>query len=115
MSNGDTPPLEPSPTDRLWLDCMTLWGPNAQIRQVIEEMAELTVALSHLQRRETLGNYGAVLEELADVTIMINQLEFILSRDHPNFSMELESQITAKMLRLKKLVDESREPARAAR
>lgn len=61
------------------------YGYEAQSRQCIEEMAELTQAINKLWRKE---NYGSgmeiaearlnVIEELADVKIMIMQMEHLL-------------------------------------
>ena len=61
------------------------YGAAAQRRQTIEEMAELTQALCKLERAEELSNSIQVtahakyhvLEELADVQIMINQMELL--------------------------------------
>ncbi len=51
------------------------WGPNAQIDMLIEEMAELIVSLKHLKRGRC--DWDAVCEEIADVKIMISQIEMI--------------------------------------
>lgn len=52
---------------------ITEWGNDAQIDVAIEEMAELTTALLHHKR----GREANVAEEIADVRIMIAQLEII--------------------------------------
>lgn len=52
---------------------ITEWGNDAQIDVAIEEMAELTTALLHHKR----GREANVAEEIADVRIMIAQLELI--------------------------------------
>ena len=49
------------------------WGDTAQIDMAIEEMAELTKALLHARR----GRESNVAEEIADVRIMLAQLEII--------------------------------------
>lgn len=55
------------------------FGPDKQTDMVIEEMAELTKALLKLRREpEDEGREESVLEEYADVLIMMYQLEFIL-------------------------------------
>lgn len=59
------------------------YGANAQRRQMIEEMAELTQALCKLERVVESPNYATawnraydhVLEEIADVQIMLNQMQ----------------------------------------
>ena len=61
------------------------YGAKAQRRQMIEEMAELTQALCKLERSEELLNSIQatahakyhVLEEIADVQIMLNQMQLI--------------------------------------
>ena len=62
------------------------WGENAQIGMAIEEMSELTKALCKYARvaghadadsdlmKLTIGN---ILEEMADVSIMLSQMELI--------------------------------------
>ena len=54
------------------------WGPEAQIVIAMEEMAELTKALTKYLR---YGEISPVMEnlksEMADVSIMLNQLELI--------------------------------------
>lgn len=50
-----------------------LWGASAQHNQLIEEMAELTVEICHLYRGR--GSNLKIMEELADVEIMIEQIK----------------------------------------
>lgn len=47
------------------------YGHTAQLRQLQEECAELIAAVNHYFRR---GTRGDLIEELADVTIMLMQL-----------------------------------------
>ena len=62
------------------------WGLSAQMFMAIEEMSELTKALSKVYRDgmnpETVG---AVYEELADVELMLEQLHMIFQ---PNDEVE---------------------------
>lgn len=60
------------------------WGEEAQIVVAIEEMSELTKALSKYLRyyvAEQQGDHGQIVadirEEMADVGIMLNQMELI--------------------------------------
>lgn len=55
------------------------WGEDAQLAQACEELAELIVALSHLRRRR-VGCVTEVVNELADVLIMVEQIRLILGR-----------------------------------
>ena len=61
--------------ENLYQKAVSLWGFESQIQMIIEEMAELTTALCHvLRNRESIE---AVMEELADVEIMLNQMKII--------------------------------------
>lgn len=70
------------------------WGPEVQIDKAIEELCELTTALIKFQNKKHTpweSEYeklvGAVNEERADVTIMINQLDLIFG---DNTEMEIQ-------------------------
>ena len=60
---------------------IALYGVESQVNMAIEEMAELTQALLKLRRAESdTARYVAVVairEEMADVSIMLSQLELI--------------------------------------
>ena len=61
------------------------YGATAQRRQMIEEMAELTQALCKLERIARIPDHGEayaeacvhVQEEIADVQIMLNQMQLL--------------------------------------
>ena len=71
-------------------DIVALHGWEAQIRQLNEEMAELTVALNHLARGRS-DNWRAVAEEVADVCTLLEQVPHIVAAicDHYAESMDL--------------------------
>lgn len=52
------------------------FGTESQINMAIEEMAELIVALNYWKRDRTTS--AKVIEEIADVTIMMVQLSYIM-------------------------------------
>ena len=52
-------------------------GSVAQTNQAIEEMAELIVAINHYRRGRCMSD--EVIEEIADVLIMMHQLALIFS------------------------------------
>ena len=66
------------------------YGFNSQCRQLMEEMAELTVALNKYHRLcdgmdntpscylDVISSVDSIKEEIADVTIMIEQIKFLL-------------------------------------
>lgn len=61
------------------------YGQSAQLDLVVEEMAELTKAISKLRRARPGPEFRAtvenIVEETADVQIMIDQLRMILAFD----------------------------------
>lgn len=62
------------------------YGKQAQILVAIEEMAELTKALcKNINRGE--DNLENILEEIADVEIMVEQLKVIYDRDGEQTSL----------------------------
>ena len=72
------------------------WGADAQYDQAVEECAELITALKHYRRgkidRQTL------IDELADVTLMIGQLTWMFGYD------EVDRAIKNKISKLDKLL-----------
>lgn len=72
-------------------------GDNELIDRAIEEMAELTVAISHFRRGRC--DESAVREEIADVMIAMRQIELIFGE------FETEKIREAKIRRFKEEVD----------
>jgi len=58
--------------EKLYKDCLEIWGLEAQARMVQEECAELILAVSHFLRGREDSELN-VIEELADVYLMISQ------------------------------------------
>ena len=89
--------------DRLLLYQQSLvnWGTDFQIMMLFEEMAELTVAVTHCFR-DSVKNWDKdienIAEEIADVRIMLEQIAFIFEIPD-NLIREQEEK---KLLRLKK-------------
>lgn len=79
------------------------YGYEPQSRQCIEEMAELIQAINKLYRKKNFGGnsrevveaHAEVLEEMADVLIMIWQLKVLLGIGDG----ELEEKVNAKLNR----------------
>lgn len=64
--------------EKLYSKCITKWGHASQIDMCIEEMAELTQALCKAKRRSKPEKWLVnIYEEIADVTIMIEQMTII--------------------------------------
>lgn len=57
------------------INAIQTYGTNSQIDKAIEEMSELTKAL--LKHRQNNGSVSDIIEEVADVQIMILQLLLI--------------------------------------
>lgn len=73
---------------------VTKYGTTSQLRQLQEECAELIAAISHYLRGRQ-GSYNELIEEIADVDIMIKQANIALS------PFDIESQRIRKLVRLR--------------
>lgn len=83
------------------------YGIHAQVDMAIEEMSELTKALCKERRTELKqGNHAEalanVIEEIADVSIMLRQLIMIFDKDN-----ELPAEIEYKIKRLAQRIERS--------
>lgn len=58
-------------------EAVSRWGKESQSFKAIEEMAELTKALSKAYRKPEKDQILNVLEEIADVRIMLDQMQII--------------------------------------
>lgn len=78
----------------VYIDAITLYGPDKQIVVAIEELSELAKELCKALRGKV--RTGAICEEIADVAIMVEQLQIIFSTGEG-----VENQMAAKVQRLK--------------
>lgn len=77
-------------TGNIYEDAIIKWGELGQLDQIIEEMAELTVAISKYKRQnnDSLLDYQKVnilenlYEEIADVKLMIEEFEFMFGKEN---------------------------------
>ena len=79
------------------------YGLNDQADKLVEEMAELMVAITHLKKRhENAADYmDNFVEELADVRIVVEQLIYLLGDDYrSDFDREIESKIKRTLARM---------------
>lgn len=76
------------------------FGPETQINQAVEEMAELTAALNHYRRGKI--DKDAVASEIADVIIMMEQLSIIFGADAVHKWQD------SKLERLEKRIEEAK-------
>jgi len=72
------------------------WGEEAQFDQAVEECAELIAALKHY-KRDKVGRQQ-IIDELADVALMVGQLSFMLGEEL------VEQAIETKLLKLRALL-----------
>ena len=65
--------------ERVYRAALEKWGVEAQYDQTIEECAELIAALKHLKRDKV--DEEQIVSELADVTLMIGQLDWMFGEE----------------------------------
>ena len=82
-------------------EALSLWGYENQINKALEELAELSLALHHYKDGKVKEE--AVVDEIADVKIMIEQLSIIFGVDTVNVRE------TKKLLKLKKIITDYKE------
>ena len=68
------------------------WGRTSQIDMLQEECAELIVAINKY-KRNNVGTTEAVLEEIADVEIMIDQIKVLLEANELRVDVFKEKKI----------------------
>lgn len=84
-------------TKNIYKDAIAKWGSSAQTDMFVEEVGEVLTALNHF-RRNRIG-IDVVRNELADLTIMLEQLTVMYGEDVINkFKAE-------KLARLKKRLE----------
>lgn len=74
------------------------WGVEAQYDQAVEECAELITALKHFKRKRV--GEERIIEELADVALMVGQLSYMLGKDR------VDCAIQAKIVKLRRLLEQ---------
>jgi hypothetical protein len=86
---------------------LEVWGVvaqlrQAQLRQAQEELAELIVAINRYMRERTQSD--AVVEEIADVEIMLTQLKLVFG------ALDVGSAVQMKRTRLQRVEDAEKLP-----
>ena len=64
-------------SDNVLLNANKKWGTELQLRLLQEECSELITAISHFFRNRK-GSNDELLEELADVSIVLKQIHYML-------------------------------------
>lgn len=68
--------------EELYRKTLKKWGTEGQYDQAVEECAELIAALKHFQRGKV--DQQAVIDEIADVTLMLGQLTWMFGEEQVN-------------------------------
>ena len=80
--------------EELYIEALAKWGPIAQKDMALEELGELIVALQHCWRGR--ATHDDVIEEIADVYIMCDQMSIIFGKD------KVQAKKLEKLIRLQK-------------
>lgn len=83
----------------LYARTITKWGVDAQCDQAVEECAELIASLKHFRRGKV--SEDELVDELADVYLMVGQLTYMFGEEKLNAAIE------KKILKLEKLLVEN--------
>ena len=83
--------------EQLYQATLDKWGVDAQYDQMVEECAELITALKHFRRGKI--DRQAVIDELADVTLMLGQLNWMFGTE------QVEKSVQKKLKKLNKLLE----------
>jgi len=87
------------PNSSIYERAIYLWGEDAQIRMAIEECGELIVKLAKYGRNHNGSKPEDIVDEIADVEIMMAQLRVIFKEYSVDYAKDL------KLNRLKKRVE----------
>lgn len=82
----------------IYAKTISKWGEKAQYDQTIEECAELITSLQHFARGKV--DEDAVVNELADVFLMVGQLTYMFGED------KLSESVEKKIAKLNALLEE---------
>lgn len=82
----------------LYADALDKWGINAQVMMLFEECGELLSAIAKLDRGRV--DKDSVITELADVSIMVEQMALVFGYD--DYKKEKESKLERLKGRLEK-------------
>lgn len=86
---------------KLFEQCIEEWGTEANIKQLLEEMGELIVAVCHYPRGKSTKE--DIKEEMADVQLMLDICKGIYGIDKKEFREEYNKKLKSVKERLKDL------------
>lgn len=76
------------------------YGFRKQGNKLAEEASELSAAMNKLLSGE--GGRAAIIEEMADVTIMIEQMQYLMHIDKSEIISTMEGKLNRQLARMKK-------------
>lgn len=95
--------------DEILRKAVKKWGINSQIKVCIEELAELTQVLCKLDRKINGSTVTQLIDEIADVEIMLQQIKLIYKDGIcPRLDTLIEERKVEKITRIKRLLDNNR-------
>ena len=90
---------------KIYTSAISSFGIDSQLVVLIEEMSELTKEITKIIRGK--GVYINIIEEIADVKIMLDQLSLIMEiNGNENYKNDINAMKNKKIQRLKDLLDE---------
>jgi len=93
----------------IYREAIEKWGANIQLLMAMEEASELAVAISHFIR-DRKGAIDEIIEETADMEIMIEQIKTIFEEE--NIVEKMEEIKKQKINRLKAILETGNEDIR---
>ena len=82
--------------EEIYRSTLEKWGEEAQYDQAVEECAELIAALKHFRRGKI--DRQAVIDELADVSLMLGQLTWMFGEEEVARAVESKRQKLDRLL-----------------
>lgn len=87
---------------KTFLDALRVFGSQNQITVALEEMSELQKEFCKYLRNDASFSYANIVEELADVEIMLDQMKILFQRDSA-----VKEQRQYKVKRLRERIDKN--------
>lgn len=74
--------------DDIFYKALSTWGGEAQENMAIEECSEFIKAICKYRRNQGSAEFNNIIDEVADVTIMMRQMAIALGEDAVNRKIE---------------------------
>jgi len=78
----------------------SFWGADIQLNMLVEELGELIVAIMHYKRHNRPETIDDIKEEIADVTLMLDQIRFMLEIKDSDINEIITEKLTRTFKRL---------------